>query len=103
MPPARKHSAVPFWITVALVAVLVAYPLSFGPACWALSRSKKSYRWPTLNSFYRPIIWTWRNGPTAINAPIGWYANVGTARPVAVGQIREDGMLGVYLVPRFPK
>jgi hypothetical protein len=23
-----------FWITVTLVAVLVAYPLSFGLACW---------------------------------------------------------------------
>jgi hypothetical protein len=26
-----------FWITVALVAVLVGYPLSFGPACVSCS------------------------------------------------------------------
>ena len=31
----RQPSAA-FWITVALVAVLVGYPLSFGPACWLI-------------------------------------------------------------------
>jgi len=30
----RKHPSAAFWITVALVAVLLGYPLSFGPACW---------------------------------------------------------------------
>jgi hypothetical protein len=30
----RKKPAVAFWATVALVVVLVGYPLSFGPACW---------------------------------------------------------------------
>jgi hypothetical protein len=30
----RKKPGVAFWATVALVVVLVAYPLSFGPACW---------------------------------------------------------------------
>jgi hypothetical protein len=30
----RKKPGLAFWATVALVVVLVAYPLSFGPACW---------------------------------------------------------------------
>ena len=30
----RKKPTAGFWITVALVAVLVGYPLSFGPAGW---------------------------------------------------------------------
>jgi hypothetical protein len=30
----RKESTAGFWITVALVAVLVGYPLSFGPWIW---------------------------------------------------------------------
>jgi len=29
-----KHPSAGFWITVGLLAVLVAYPLSIGPACW---------------------------------------------------------------------
>ena len=33
----RNKPTAGFWITVALVAVLV-YPLSFGPACWITSR-----------------------------------------------------------------
>ena len=34
----RKKPSAAFWITVALVAVLVGYPLSFGPACWLADR-----------------------------------------------------------------
>jgi hypothetical protein len=34
----RKKPTAGFWITVALVAALVGYPLSFGPACWLGSR-----------------------------------------------------------------
>jgi hypothetical protein len=37
----RKKPGVAFWTTVKVVAVLVAYPLSFGPACWFNSG------WPT--------------------------------------------------------
>jgi len=33
----RSHSSAAFWITVALVVLLVGYPLSFGPACWWFS------------------------------------------------------------------
>ena len=29
-----RKPAAGFWITVAVVAVLVAFPLSFGPVCW---------------------------------------------------------------------
>jgi hypothetical protein len=30
----RKEPGLAFWATVALVVVLLAYPFSFGPACW---------------------------------------------------------------------
>jgi hypothetical protein len=33
----RKKPGVAFWATVVVVAVL-AYPLSFGPACWVSGR-----------------------------------------------------------------
>jgi len=38
MSEARKKPTAGFWITVALVAVLVGYPPSFGPACWMTDR-----------------------------------------------------------------
>jgi len=34
MTSPRKKPSAGFWIVVAMVAVLVGYPLSFGPACW---------------------------------------------------------------------
>ncbi len=35
---AEKTPTSGFWVTVALLAVLVAYPLSLGPACWIVPR-----------------------------------------------------------------
>src|SRR4029077_8067590 len=50
----HKHATAGFWFTVALVAVLVGYPLSFGPACWVIGRkmlpvsaAAKAY-WPLV-------------------------------------------------------
>ena len=34
----RKKPSATFWISVALIAALVGYPLSFGPACWLADR-----------------------------------------------------------------
>jgi len=33
-----KHPSAAFWATIVLVVALVAYPLSFGPACWVAMR-----------------------------------------------------------------
>ena len=41
------------WIVV-LVVVLLAYPLSFGPACWISSRLDFSV--PSVTAFYRPLV-----------------------------------------------
>ncbi len=38
MTPDHKKPTAGFWITVALIAVLV-YPISFGPACWITSQN----------------------------------------------------------------
>jgi hypothetical protein len=50
----RKHPTPGFWITLALVAVLVGYPLSFGPACWISERTENDGK--ILSFLYRPII-----------------------------------------------
>jgi hypothetical protein len=57
----RKKPGVAFWATLVVVVGLVAYPLSFVPACWVSSRVQ-----PTgtcLSAVYRPIILAWRNSP----------------------------------------
>jgi hypothetical protein len=81
----RKPTA-GFWITVALVAVLVGYPLSFGPACWIASRCRKApptfgTRISAIGSIYWPILkiawdarvpWDVVQRYSEIGAPQGW-------------------------------
>jgi len=51
----RNHdkAGVPFWATLVLVVVVVAYPLSFGPACWACDRDVLSDA--TVDLVYSPL------------------------------------------------
>jgi hypothetical protein len=52
----RKKPGVAFWATVVLVMLLVAYPLSFGPACWIANRTDL-FDDDDLPAIYRPIGW----------------------------------------------
>jgi hypothetical protein len=75
MTSPRKPTA-GFWITVALVAVLVGYPLSFGPACWMSSRLKADTL--NLSAIYRPITSGLNiNYSGKLDSAIRWYAKVG--------------------------
>jgi hypothetical protein len=61
----RKHPSAAFWITVALVAVLVGYPLSMGPMIYL----KVNYVLPawmdaSIVGFYWPLYLTARNPKT---------------------------------------
>jgi hypothetical protein len=49
----RKPTA-RFWITAALAAVLVGYPLSLGPACWLVGRGFIPSSCASV--FYRPVL-----------------------------------------------
>ncbi len=73
----RKKPTAGFWITVAVVAVLVAYPLSFGPACWITSRCSIQGDW--LLVVYRPMLWLLKNGPDFLFYALSWYSLVGVA------------------------
>lgn len=53
----RTKPSAGFWITVALVAVLVGYPLSFGPACWLVSRRPGAVNFRWLPDVYWPVGW----------------------------------------------
>jgi hypothetical protein len=70
-----------FWITAALTFVLVAYPLSFGPACWCFSPPRiegpfmisTSDAQPHAPRMYWPFGWLVKNGPLPVAEIIEWY------------------------------
>ncbi len=67
-PP--KKPGVAFWATVAAVVVLVAYPLSFGPACLAV---RHDLMLPiTAAHIYRPLI-TFDRLPAWASEAVCWY------------------------------
>ena len=51
----HKKPGVAFWATVVVVVALVAYPLSFGPACWIVGNNETAIS-GILNVYY-PILW----------------------------------------------
>jgi hypothetical protein len=69
----KKKPTAGFWITVVVVVVL-AYPLSFGPACWLATRWRP-LRGP-VNSIYSSAAWACFKAPNAVGNAIIWYANV---------------------------
>jgi hypothetical protein len=73
---------------VALIAVLVGYPLSFGPACWVCSRVRESsFLLDVAGFFYSPILraW-WHSDPRIIGNVIAWYSNFGAEGGLAVAR-----------------
>jgi hypothetical protein len=86
----RKKPGVAFWATVVLVVVLVGYPLSFGPWCWAISRSGELHGPASESFFYQPILWMWWKSPQAIDKFISRYANLGAATHISIGYIPAE-------------
>jgi hypothetical protein len=96
----RKKPGVAFWATV-VVACLLLYPISFGPACWVFSHvASDEDNWPTLDFIYAPILRVWRYHDGIIPDAIEWYGNVGSAVEVqaATETNAKDGDRSVYLV-----
>jgi hypothetical protein len=70
MTPSRKHPSAAFWATVVVVVVLVAYPLSIGPAYWLMMQQatrgdpqKAIQTGQLLSAIYAPLAWTEDRGP----------------------------------------
>ena len=74
----RRHPPVALWVTIALVAMLVGYPLSFGPACWISSRRGTGVS--VVNSAYQLMLGLAFDGPDVIQRGALWY-----------GQLLADG------------
>ena len=63
-----------FWITVAVAVVLVAYPLSFGPARWLyLHDLTPTWAAKPIHDFFIPIIWAVDKAPDDLRDPYLWY------------------------------
>jgi hypothetical protein len=80
----RKKPGVAFWATVAVFVVL-AYPLSFGPACWTMSRVGPR----RLPRFYR-LVARFTSRRDMIGKAFLWYANLGSRSDGAWDHIRGE-------------
>jgi len=71
----RKKPGVAFWATIVVVLGLVAYPLSFGPACWwfaSLDGDGDAH----VSAIYLPIgqLYLHSANDGWFERGIGWYA-----------------------------
>ena len=53
----RKKPGWAFWTTVALVAVLVGYPLSYGPVTRLWATILPAWTGDAIRAIYRPLDW----------------------------------------------
>lgn len=74
MSDARTKSGFGFWALAALAVVLL-YPLSFGPACWISQRA--GWNGAVVSIVYQPILQFACRGPGAVGNPVLRYAQWG--------------------------
>lgn len=60
------------FLAVLILAVLLGYPLSFGPAVWWMSRHPGSPREHQIIVFYTPLFWAADHSDTFADA-FSWY------------------------------
>jgi hypothetical protein len=65
-----------------VVGVPLLYVVSFGPACWAYSRTHPHREWAALDFIYEPILRIWYDHDGIIADTIQSYANVGSDVPL---------------------
>jgi hypothetical protein len=99
----QERAGVGFWAAVVLFVAL-AYPLSFGPWCWAYSRATQpNYFWGATHFIYSPLLRVWLNVASddqgRIAGAIGWYANLGARGNVTIGAFDDVACLITYSDP----
>src|SRR5579863_2882764 len=77
-----RQPAPAFWLTVALVAVLVGYPLSMGPYWWLCHQIRVPHLIRSAaDAFYDPVWEAHWSGPEWIRQPIRSYADSSIRSP----------------------
>ena len=75
MTEPRKKPGVAFWATV-VVVLLLAYPVSFGPATWLYDNGGiPASAEGALEDFYEPVIWARDDdaSPRWLRRSVNWY------------------------------
>ena len=90
-----------FWLTVVLVAVLIGYPLSFGPVCWITSHLNAAVS--SLPTIYRPMTWAMTRNDV-IDGALNRYAEFGAAQywhwvDFSDPAIKPHALVWAYLPP----
>ena len=75
-----KNPGWPFWTTVVLVSMLVGYPLSFGPACWVVTRRDDAESKDVFHHVYYPVLSVLIEAPEWLYGPVEWYLGLGAPR-----------------------
>ena len=97
MSDSPKRSGAAWWIVVALGVLLVAYPLSFGPACWVCSRVPEgTLVWETTEFCYAPILRGWYDAPALVSRLIGKYANLGAKGELTVAKMLDGSFCVIH-------
>ena len=77
--PDRKRPSAALWATVALVIVLVGYPLSWGPACWLTGYGeRRGITWTedAYLTIYAPLLWIDERSPKWVRDATYWYCAI---------------------------
>jgi len=75
----RKKPGAAFWATAGLVVALVAYPLSFGPACWLADR-RIVPPLPIANLFAPFLDAPFEGSYVLASNPLTWWADLGARK-----------------------
>ena len=79
MSEERKKSRVALLATVAVVAVLVIYPMSFGPFLWLVNHEAiPDFAVTLIGAIYLPLSWIGTDGPVILRQPLLWYLGLWT-------------------------
>src|SRR5438552_2452518 len=93
------------WTAATVVGLPLLYVLSFGPACWWLSKPVKltfvSLKARQAPALYSPFGWVARRAPSSFSTAINWYATVGVAGNEAIAcGILQTGDAGIVFLAR---
>jgi hypothetical protein len=72
----RKKPGVAFWATVALVVVLVGYPLSIGPWFWVVTTGRIPISLIWIDHAYDPLRWIIERSPGSAGELIHSYISL---------------------------
>jgi hypothetical protein len=67
------------WSLAVILTLPMLYPLSFGPACWSITRAGRNQS-DTFECIFWPIGWCAENGPVFVHDVVEWYAMLGAPR-----------------------